>query len=325
MNLSSFSALNVWPKHNRLAAISSLTNAFVPFTSETQRRRPLETYPYRELAVALESEQRTFWCWFKPRGRACFSLPLLKELRIMQGFIKGSRIDKHASDPGFDYMVVGSQSPGVYNLGGDLMLFNRLVRGKDRASLRRYAELCVDVVRDNATSYGRPIVTIAAVEGSCLGGGFEAALSCDVIIAEQHVKFGFPEILFGLFPGMGAVNFLSRRLSKSEIDELLLSGRTYTAQAMHAMGLVDEVVATGEAQTAARRYIQGHQKRVQPQAAVCEALRCATRFEDREFDRIIDLWVDTALGLSERDLNKMLKLVEAQVRKVQPESSSHKQ
>ncbi len=278
----------------------------------------LVTHPYEEILVDLDAEQRTFWCWFKPRGRACFSQPLLDELRIMQAFIKNQWPDHAPSDAEFDYMVVASKSPGAFNLGGDLSLFNRLVREKNRNELKRYAKLCVDVVRDNADSYGRSIVTIAAIEGSCLGGGFEAALSCDVIIAEDHVKFGFPEILFGLFPGMGAVNFLSRRLSKTQIDELLLSGRTYSAHMMHEMGLVDEVVPPGGAIEATRRYISQHQKRARPQAAVCEALRCARQFSVGEFERITDLWVETAMRLSDRDLNKMIKLVDAQMRKAQP-------
>lgn len=280
----------------------------------------LETYPYHEIVVDLDVAQRTFWCWFRPRGRACFSKPLLDELRIMQAFIKNKRPAPAPTCSDFDYMVVASKSPGAFNLGGDLNLFNRLVREKDRDALEQYAKLCVDVVRDNAESYGQSIVTIAAVEGSCLGGGFEAALSCDVIIAEDHVKFGFPEILFGLFPGMGAVNFLSRRLSKSQIDDLLLSGGTYSAHEMHEMGLVNEVVGRGGAVAATQRYIAQHQKRAEPQAAVCEALRCARQFNNNEFDRITELWVDTAMRLSDRDLNKMLKLVEAQMRKARPKA-----
>jgi len=321
MDRTSFSSLSNGLQPNSQVPIAAIS------TGLAARQPPLpcanlETYPYQEIAVDLDLAHRTFWCWFNPRGRACFSKPLLDELRIMQAFIKNQWPAHAPTGKEFDYMVVASKSPGAFNLGGDLNLFNRLVREKNRDSLERYAKLCVDVVRDNAESYGQSIVTIAAVEGSCLGGGFEAALSCDVIIAETHVKFGFPEILFGLFPGMGAVNFLSRRVNKNQIDELLLSGRTYSATEMHNMGLVDEVVATGAAVEATRRYIAQHQKRAEPQAAVCEALRCARQFNHAEFDRITELWVETAMRLSNRDLKKMLKLVEAQMRKAKPATVS---
>ncbi len=317
MDRSSISTHNVWPNMQSQKSLPPISNDAVAVETPPCISK-LETYPYKEIIVELDAAQRTFWCWFKPRGRACFSHALLDELRIMQAAIKDHETsDGVASGRGFDYMVVGSKSQGAFNLGGDLNLFYRLVRQTDRAALERYAKLCVDVVRDNAESYGKSIVTIAAVEGSCLGGGFEAALSCDVIIAESHVKFGFPEILFGLFPGMGAVNFLSRRLSKTQIDEVLLGGQTYSADAMREMGLVDQVVPTGHAHAATRRYIAHHQKRAQPQAAVCEALRCVSQYSDDEFDRITELWVETAMRLSDRDLNKMLKLTEAQMRKSQ--------
>ena len=317
MDRTSFFTQHNWPTSNSQVPIPNLTHD-VAGSQPSLPAATLETYPYKEIVVDLDGEHRTFWCWFNPSGRACFSKPLLDDLRIMQTFIK-NRWPAHAPvGTGFDYMVVASKSPGAFNLGGDLSLFNRLVREKNREDLEQYAKLCVDVVRDNAESYGQSIVTIAAVDGSCLGGGFEAALSCDVILAERHVKFGFPEILFGLFPGMGAVNFLSRRITKTQIDELLLSGRTFSATEMQEMGLVDDVVATGGVIEATRRYIARHQKRVNPQAAVCEALRCARQFSANEFDRITELWVETAMRLSDRDLKKMLKLVDAQMRKVHP-------
>ncbi len=55
----------------------------------------------------------------------------------------------------------------------------------------------------NRSLPGLPFVTVALVEGDALGGGFEAALSCDVIVATPQAKFGFPEVLFHLFPAWG--------------------------------------------------------------------------------------------------------------------------
>ena len=62
------------------------------------------------------------------------------------------------------------------------------------------------------TNFGLPIVTISLVRGNALGGGFEIALSGDVIIAERSAMMGFPEILFNCFPGMGAFQTLSSRV-----------------------------------------------------------------------------------------------------------------
>ncbi len=64
------------------------------------------------------------------------------------------------------------------------------------------------------------------MQGAALGGGFEALLSFDYIVAEQDATFGLPEILFGLFPGMGAHALLSRKLGSAQADRLIVSNRT---------------------------------------------------------------------------------------------------
>ncbi len=84
------------------------------------------------------------------------------------------------------------------------------------------------------------------VHGDALGGGFETVLSCDVVIAERGAKFGLPEVLFNLFPGMGAYSLLCRRLDGARAQKLMLSGRIYTAEELEEMGLVDLVVEPGE-------------------------------------------------------------------------------
>lgn len=275
---------------------------------------------FEQISLKLDPVHRTFWCNFAPSGRACFNTDLLVDLRRMQKAIADPSSETFSPTAGhdFDFMVVGSATPGVYNLGGDLMLFRQLVLEGDSDGLRSYARLCVDVVCANETAYDAPITTIAAVQGSCLGGGFEAALSCDVIFAEDHAKFGFPEILFGLFPGMGAINFLTRRVSRRNALDLLLSGKTYTAQALHDLGLVDHVVPAGKGKIAATQFIERNQKRCRAHAAVHASLRSCQHYDKTEYDEIIERWVSVALQLSNRNLTKMQRLSEAQERKRRP-------
>ncbi len=78
------------------------------------------------------------------------------------------------------------------------------------------------------TTLDLPILTIGLVEGTALGGGFEALLSFDYIVAERGASFGLPEVMFGLFPGMGAHAFLSRKLGAAMADRLIVSNQTYT-------------------------------------------------------------------------------------------------
>lgn len=110
------------------------------------------------------------------------------------------------------YRVLASNLKGVFSLGGDLRLFLELMEAQDRNVLFEYAKAAIDEVWTNVTGFGIPgLVTVTLVEGEAQGGGFEAALACHVLVAEQGMHLGFPESLFGLFPGMGAAQLLEAR------------------------------------------------------------------------------------------------------------------
>ena len=91
------------------------------------------------------------------------------------------------------------------------------------------ARHCVDGVHHLHTGLGGDVRTIALVQGDALGGGMELALACHHIVAEEGVEMGLPEVLFGLFPGMGAYSFLSRRVSPQMAERIILEGRLYKA------------------------------------------------------------------------------------------------
>ena len=80
------------------------------------------------------------------------------------------------------------------------------------------------------------------MQGDALGGGFECALASDLIVAEERAQLGFPEILFNLFPGMGAYSLLSRRVGMKGAEKMILSARLYTAEELHELGVVDLLV-----------------------------------------------------------------------------------
>jgi enoyl-CoA hydratase/carnithine racemase len=94
--------------------------------------------------------------------------------------------------------------------------------------------------------------TIAAVNGVCFGGGFELALTADVIVADRTARFCFPELRLGLIPGFGGIPRLARDLGNGLVRDLLLSGRSLNAARAHEVGLVSQLVAKGEALAAAR-------------------------------------------------------------------------
>src|SRR5499425_2351045 len=97
-----------------------------------------------------------------------------------------------------------------------------------------------------------PFVTIAAVHGVCFGGGLELALTCDIIIADKMARFAFPELRLGLIPGFGGIPRLKRDLGNAFVRDLLLTGRSVNATRAHAVGLVAQLAAEGQALKIAR-------------------------------------------------------------------------
>jgi DSF synthase len=212
-------------------------------------------------------------------------------------------------------VVWGSTFPGIWNLGGDLELFTRLIRAHAAKELRSYAYACIDAVYQNLTKMGLPLLTIGLVQGDALGGGFEHALTNDVIIAERDSKLGLPEVLFNLFPGMGAYSLLCRRLDGVRAQQLILSGRVYEAQELEELGLVDLVVAQGEGPAAVREYLERNRRRHGTLLALSRVRQRCQPVSYEELIDVTDIWVETALGLDEADLRRMEHLVRAQSRR----------
>ena len=165
-----------------------------------------------ELDVLYEDRSATLWTYMRPAGRPSFTPAMLADFERWQDLIsQGFGTDKVP----LRYLVLGSRARDVFCFGGDLDLFQKLIRSKDRKALVEYGHRCCAILERNARSLDIPMLTIGLVQGAALGGGFEALLSFDHIIAERHSTFGLPEIMFGLFPGMGAHAYLSRKVGKA--------------------------------------------------------------------------------------------------------------
>jgi DSF synthase len=212
------------------------------------------------------------------------------------------------------YLIAGSHTPGVFSLGGDLDLFAACVRKQDRQALIEYGKSCVRVLHRFHTALDLPIVTIGLAQGDALGGGLESLLSFNVIIAERTAKFGFPEALFGLFPGMGAYSLVARRVGAATAEEMMLSGRTYTAAEMKDLGLIHVVTEPGQGLAAAQDYMERSRRRHAGIRGVYAAGRVFNPLSLDELDRIVQIWADACLHLGERDLKMMRRLVSAQDR-----------
>ena len=126
---------------------------------------------------------------------------------------------------------------------------------------------------------------------------------------------GLPEAMFGLFPGMGAYNFLSRRVSPQLAERIILEGRVHTAEEMHALGVVDILVPRGQGEQAVNDLIRQQQRIPQSYLAMNRVRDISQRITCEELLEITRVWVDSALALDEKSLRTMDRLVKAQTRR----------
>jgi DSF synthase len=267
-----------------------------------------------QLSAQYDQETRAIWSRWTPRPRPCFNPEILKDLSAYCRFVTetGAAIECSGDSMPVEYTVLASNVPGVFNLGGDLHLFIQLIQTRDTAGLMQYGKACVDVLYRNYVGHGLPVSTISLVQGECLGGGFEAALSSDIIVAERQARFGFPEILFNLFPGMGAYSFLDRKVGRRITEELLSTGKLYSADDMLAIGVIDCVVDPGQGVPAVAALVKRNSRTRNGLVGIASARRRVNGITYQELTDVVHLWVDAALRLTCRDLKLMQRLVSRQ-------------
>lgn len=264
-----------------------------------------------ELDVLYDDKIAALWTFMRPSGRPSFTPPMLGDFEAWQDLIGK---DFGPEKLPLRYLLLGSRAPGVFCFGGDLELFAQLIRRGERDALRNYGYRCVRILERNIRALDLPLITIGLVQGQALGGGFEALLSFDFIIAEKSATFGLPEIMFGLFPGMGAHAILSRKLGAAMADRLILSNETWSAERMYDLGLVDVLVEDGAGIEAAREFMIRSERKHPGLVAAKKATRIASPTPLAELCQIVDLWADAALELSATDLKLMQRLAAAQSR-----------
>jgi DSF synthase len=273
--------------------------------------------PYQELSIQVDPDARALWCRLCPDGPPSFTPSMLRELNMLHHDIRSLFASTSKEEqPPLLYYVQGSKIPGIYNMGGDFAFMKDCVARADRDSLKRYAFDCVESVHRILTGFNSPIVSIALIQGDALGGGFEGALCCNVIVAERSSRMGFPEILFNTFPGMGAYSIISRRLSPAVAERLIMSGKVHTAEEMYEMGLVDVIAEDGEGETAVRDFMKAGESRHRVRKAMFDVRQRVNPVTLDELHDVTELWTDHVLKLAPSDLRRMSHLQAAQIRRL---------
>ena len=281
--------------------------------STAQADRDAQQPPYSQLRTYFDEKYEVAWCYMRATPRPSYTPKLLEDLNCWCSGLRDRAfpIDNQA----LRYHVLASDIPGVFNLGGDLVLFRKLILEKNELGLRQYSKACIDVLYSNIAHFSRELTTISLVQGDALGGGFEAALSSDVLIAERSARMGLPEILFNLFPGMGAYSLLSRKIGGAKAEKLILSGKLYTAEELHELGIVDILADDGRGEMSVYDYIRKENKFSNGYRSLRAAKNCVNPITYKELKEITEVWVDAALRLEKRDLRMIEALAKRQLKR----------
>jgi DSF synthase len=274
------------------------------------RQRPEARAEPRGSQTEIEFEPGlgAVWLWLRPVGAPCFNPRLLEEIREFDDWLEHPGASSSAPSD-LRYSVIGSRSPGVFSFGGDLALFAQLIERRDREALADYARLCLNSVHNRVRGLrSGSMASIALVQGAALGGGFECALAADVLVAEESARLGLPEVLFNLFPGMGAYHLLARRIGVHAAERLILSGDVLGAGELHEMGVVDVLAGHGEGEIAVRRWMSSANGRWNSLQALLRTRRIVHPIARADLDAVGEVWVDAALRVSERERQVMRRL-----------------
>lgn len=291
---------------SNVAYINEVTPNEYGFESQSQ----LKTY--------YDAKNRIIWLLMKATPRPTYTIQLLNEITEQIKLVKQEMAETGGEK--YDFLVLGSDLDGVFNLGGDLDLFSQYIRDNNKDGLLEYAKLSIDLVYQNLVHFGEDMTSISLIQGDALGGGFEAAISANVVVAERGTKAGLPEVLFNLFPGMGAFSLLSRKIGFAAAEEMIYSGRLYTAEQLYEMGVVDILAEKGEGEIAVYRYVKSKNRAMNSFRSMQQVKDICNQISYEELIKIGDVWANAALQLTEKDLRMMERLVRRQTNRTEAEA-----
>lgn len=231
-------------------------------------------------------------------------LAMLAELEQFIAALATLKDEAHA-------MIVSSARSEGFCAGGDLRELFRLSQelppAQRLSGLRDFIERIHRVM--NALDEA-PFTTIAAVNGLTFGGGFELALTCDLIIADKMARFCFPELRLGLIPGFGGIPRLKRDLGNAAVRDLVLTGRSINAAKAQSAGIVSQVTAEGDALRIARETAAQLKKFDRNTALAAKRFIKPIPYDElrREIDIFCDLFMRPAV---EKGLRKFVESKDA--------------
>lgn len=269
--------------------------------------------PLPQIALAYEPTIQTLWVTIRPEPKPVFTLTLLDSLVKVQTAIAGlwgAPEQYHAAPVRF--LAFRGDGP-FFTLGGDLDFYLDCLAKNDHAALAEYARLSAEGAIWNANGLNGLVVTLSTVHADAIGGGIDAARSCNLMVAETPATFVYPEIKFNHFP-ITAVAILSRRMGADAARQLLLSGEKLTADQFMAVGGLEAVVPAGTGEDWIRRYCTEAKGNHAARVALFSAFNRRAGDLRQELKHLGEDWATCMLRLTPAEISKLQRIASAQER-----------
>ena len=270
----------------------------------------LHAGPLPQIRLDYEPDISTLWITLKPEPKPVFTLPLIESV----GKVQDALGSLWGNDPNRPVCYLAYRATGtIFSLGGDLDYYLDCIRAGDRAALRDYAEKATQVIRLNRNGLNGSVITLANVQGKAIGGGIDPARACNVMIAEEHATFSYPEINYNHFP-ISAVPVLSRHTGPIEAEKILLSGDEYSAHEFMGKGAVDAVVPSGAGDDWIRKYVADTRASHSARVALMGAFNAQAGDLYGPLTACAQSWADHIMSMTPGEVSKLQRITVAQER-----------
>lgn len=251
--------------------------------------------------INIDSDRRILWLHIGNNDELHYSFETIcdyyESLDIISSLIKNNKIKT---------VVIKSANKKVWSMGGDLELFLKCISTQNIEILNEYAHKCVKNIHAVNNGFDSDVVVISLLQGNAFGGGFECALASNYIVSEKHVKYSFPESLFGTFPGMGAYSFLTRKIGYSKASKMINSSTKWSANELKDLGIIDIIIENNSDEELLKLIDNNYFLPKDKFSMICNSPTLS------ELLTIVNEWVKTVMNLDSDKLELIQKIVNAQ-------------
>jgi len=220
----------------------------------------------------------------RPKALNALSWDTLKDL--------GSFVENDLPNEGLRVLIITGEGDKAFVAGADIAQMSKM-SAPDFKDYVNFAHKIYNQIQDS------PCPSIAAVNGYALGGGCELALACDLRIASEKAKLGFPEVKLGIFPGWGGSQRVTRVMGNAKAKELIYTGEMISAEEALRMGLVERVVPHEMVMKEAMELAESIAKRAP--LAVSAAKKAINSGSEMDLDKALELEKELIISCFDTD------------------------